>query len=57
MQQMSQNNHAKVYKRNKIFDFYESIIPDGTNKSHNSFCKKNKVIMQQNLIKTKKVVN
>ena len=52
MQQISQNNHAKVYKRNKIFDFYESIIPDGTNKSHNNFCKKNKVIMQQNLIKT-----
>ena len=49
---MSQNNHAKVYKRNKIFDFYESTIPDGTNKSHNNFCKKNKVIMQQNLIKT-----
>ena len=40
MQQISQNNHAKVYKRNKIFDFYESIIPDGTNKSHNNFCKK-----------------
>ena len=57
MQQMSQNNHAKVYKRNKIFDFYESIIPDETNKSHNNFCKK-KLIMQQNLIKTiKKVVN
>ena len=53
MQQISQNNHAKVYKRNKIFDFYESIIPDGTN-----ILQKNKVIMQQNLIKTiKKVVN
>ena len=40
MQQISQNNHAKVYKRNKIFYFYESIILDGTNKSQNNFCKK-----------------
>ena len=38
--QISQNNHAKVYKRNKIFYFYESIILDGTNKSQNNFCKK-----------------
>ena len=37
---MQQISHAKVYKRNKIFDFFESIIPDGTNKSHNNFCKK-----------------
>ena len=36
MQQISQNNHAKVYKRNKIFDFYKSIIPGGTNKFHNN---------------------
>ena len=49
---MSQNNHAKVYKRNKFFDFYESIIPDRTNKSHNNFFFFFKVIMQQNLIKT-----
>ena len=40
MQQTSQNNHAKVYKRHKIFDFFDSIIPDGTNNSHNNFCKK-----------------
>ena len=40
MQQINQNNHAKVCKRNNFFDFYESIIPDGTNKSHNNFCKK-----------------
>ena len=40
MQQISQNNHPKVWKRDKIFDFYEPIIPDGTNKSHNNFCKK-----------------
>ena len=40
MQQISQNNHAKVYKRNKIFYFDESIIPDGTYKSQNNFCKK-----------------
>ena len=40
MQQIIQNNHAKVYKRIKVFDFYESTTPDGTNMSHNSFCKK-----------------
>ena len=39
MQQISQKNHAKVYKRNNIFGFDESIIPNGANKFHNNFCK------------------